>query len=74
MVYMLTVQNKSVVATGPDPPFCVGLVLQNYGGTWRHWRAPSGSTVNDIHDHPQAQPLEFEVKGSCQPDSHPGSL
>ena len=33
------------------------------------WRDPSGNTVNDIHDPPQAQ--KSEVKGGCQPDFHP---
>ena len=33
------------------------------------WRDPSGNTVNDIHDPPQAQ--QSEVKGGCQPDFRP---
>ena len=39
------------------------------GQTWwgpHTWRDPSGNTVNDIHDPPQAQ--QSEVKGGCQPD------
>ena len=42
------------------------------GQTWwgaHTWRNPSGNTVNDIHDPPQAQ--QSEVKGGCQPDFHP---
>ena len=42
------------------------------GQTW--WgphtcRDPSGNTVNDIHDPPQAQ--QSEVKGGCWPDFRP---
>ena len=33
------------------------------------WRDPSGNTVNDIHDPPQAQ--QSEVKGGCQLDFRP---
>ena len=33
------------------------------------WRDPSGNTVNDIHDPPQAQ--QSEVKGGCQPNFCP---
>ena len=43
------------------------------GQTWwgsHTWRAPSGNTINDIHDPPQAQ--QSEVKGGCQPDFRPG--
>ena len=42
------------------------------GQTWwgsHTWRDPSGNTVNDIHDPPQAQ--QSEVKGGCQPDFRP---
>ena len=42
------------------------------GQTWwgpHTWRDPSGNTVNDIHDPPQAQ--QWEVKGGCQPDFRP---
>ena len=42
------------------------------GQTWwgpHTWRDPSGNTVNDVHDPPQAQ--QSEVKGGCQPDFRP---
>ena len=42
------------------------------GQTWwgpHTWRDPSGNTVNDIHDPPQAQ--KSEVKCGCQPDFRP---
>ena len=42
------------------------------GQTWwgsHTWRDPSGNTVNDIHDPPQAQ--QSEVKGGCQLDFRP---
>ena len=42
------------------------------GQTWwgsHTWRDPSGNTVNDIHDPPQAQ--QSEVKGGCQLDFLP---
>ena len=45
------------------------------GQTWwgpHTWRDPSGNTVNDIHDPPQAQQLE--VKFGCQPDFRPAKL
>ena len=44
------------------------------GQTWwgpHTWRDPSGNTVNDIHDPPQAQ--QSEVKVGCQPDFCPAS-
>ena len=42
------------------------------GQSWwgpHNWRDPSGNTVNDIHDPPQAQ--QSEVNGECRPDFRP---
>ena len=58
----------SAHTTFVDTPLPQHLLLS--GQTWwgpHAWRDPSGNTVNDIYDLPQAQ--QSEVKGGCQPDS-----